>query len=150
MHDHSSSGELIMNKQQLNELEKISNILSKELLSQNYDEANQMKFDKSLVINLVNLLNEIRGEQKYAIRWVPSEIGYKCDNETHKFFITINEKEYSYFLSNNDINTADISYLLQEICEFLVKRSLLEELKIDMFNNVSIAQHNSRISRSIL
>lgn len=151
-----------MNKQQMTELEKITNTISKELLSQNYDEANQMKFDKSLVINLLNLLNEVKEEQEKAIKWVPSQIGYKFkpeENEldklvthkSHKFFTVINGKEYSYYLSNNDLLINEsLDDMLHYVSEFLVCRSLLEEFKKDMAPYISIANHNAKLTQKTI
>ena len=142
-----------MNKQQLNEIEKITNVLSNELLSQNYDEANQMKFDKSLIINLLNLLNEVKEEQDYAIRWVPSSIGYRFNPEkgdeieAHEFFTIINDEKYSYNLSNSDVLVGGADELLQDVSAFLTKWSIVEEFKKDMAQNVKIARHNAQLSQ---
>lgn len=148
-----------MNKQQLNELEKISNVLSKELLSQNYDEADQMKFDKSLVINLLNLLNEAKEHLEYSVRWVPYEISYKFNpdeleldklvsHKDHKFFTIINGTEYSYYLSSNDLLINEgLDDITRNISEFLISRSLLKEFEMNMAPYVNIANHNAKLTQ---
>jgi glutathionyl-hydroquinone reductase len=134
-----------MNKTQLTELSKIHNIFKNELLSQNYNESDEMIFNKSIILNLNTLLETIIEEQKLSVDWLPTQFGYSIENNMHKFYLTINNKEYSFFLTNNEIIETPINDLLHKICTFLIDSSLLNELKKNMLNNVKIAKQNANL-----
>lgn len=135
-----------MLKAHLTELTKINEKIKNDLMSQNYDEYNELKFDKAFILNLNNLLETIIDEQKSSIKWYPTHFGYSYEDGNHKFYIFVNEVEYSYFIPSEKILTMPIESLLYEVCTFLIDKSLLNELKNEMLSNVKIAKHNAILS----
>lgn len=134
-----------MLKAQINELIKVNEKIKNDLLSQNYNEKNELMLDKTAALNLNHLLEAIIDEYGLIVKWYPTQFGYSYENGNHKFYISINEIEYSYFISNEKMLTLSVENLLYEVCTFLIDQSVLNELKSQMLNNIKLAKHNTSL-----